>query len=80
MARIEGIAVEQTEDRVRRDLEAQAKYWGAPLLPYPIYARNPGIYVAVRGMWKALASSGKVDAALIALSNRRVASLNGCVF
>ncbi|MCW5966427.1 MAG: hypothetical protein KIT83_20485 [Bryobacterales bacterium] len=80
MARIQGIAVEHTEDRVRRDLEGQAKRWGAPLAPYPIYARNPGLYVAVRGMWKAIGSSGKVDPALIALSNRRVAALNGCVF
>lgn len=80
MARIQGIPVSQAEERVRKDLEGQAKRFGAPLLPYPIYARNPGLYVAVRGMWKALGSSGKVDAALIALSNRRVAALNGCVF
>ncbi|MCC7341986.1 MAG: hypothetical protein IT170_12965 [Bryobacterales bacterium] len=80
MARIQGIPVAQAEDRVRKDLEAQEKRWGAPLFPYPIYARNPALYVAVRGMWKALGSSGKVDAALLALSNRRVASHNGCVF
>lgn len=80
MARIEAISIEEAEERVRRDLEGQAKRWGAPLAPYLIYARNPGLYVAVRGMWKALGVSGKVDAALIALSNRKVAALNGCVF
>lgn len=80
MARIKGIPVEQAENRVRKDLEAQEKRWGAPLAPYPIYARNPGLYVAVRGMWKALGSPGKLDPALVALSNRRVAALNGCVF
>jgi hypothetical protein len=31
-------------------------------------------------MWKALASSGKIDPALGGLINRRVAALNGCVF
>lgn len=80
MPRIPETAIENTEARVRRDLEAQAAKWGAPLTPSLVYARNPGLYVAIRGMWKALASSGKIDAALGGLINRRVAALNGCVF
>ena len=80
MARIAGAKIEETEDRVRRDLEAQSKRWGAPLKTSLIYARNPGIYVAMRGMWKALGSSGKIEAGFGALVNRRVAALNGCVF
>lgn len=78
--RIEAPEIEDTEGRVRRDLEAQAKQWGAPLTPSLISARNPTLFVAVRAMWKALGSSGKIDAALGALINRRVAALNGCVF
>ena len=80
MPRIPETPIENTEDRVRRDLEAQANKWGAPLTPSLVYARNPGLYVAIRGMWKALASSGKIDPALGGLINRRVAALNGCVF
>ena len=80
MPRIEEHDIEKTEGRVRRDLEAQEKFWGAPLTPSLIYARNPALFVAVRGMWKALGSSGKIEPALAALINRRVAALNGCVF
>lgn len=50
------------------------------MTPSLISARNPTLFVAVRAMWKALGSSGKIDAALGALINRRVAALNGCVF
>ncbi len=80
MPRIEEIEIEQTEGRVRRDLESQQQRWGAPLTPFLIYARNSAIYVAVRGMWNALGSSDGIDGALKALINRRVAALNGCVF
>ena len=80
MPRIPETAIENTADRVRRDLAAQAKKWGAPLTPSLVYAHNPGLYVAIRGMWKALSSSGKIDPALGSLINRRVAALNGCVF
>ena len=80
MARIAAVKIEETEDRVRRDLEAQAKHWGAPLSTSLIYARNPRIYVAVRAMWKALGSAPKIEPGFGALVNRRVAALNGCVF
>ena len=80
MPRIEETELSKTEARVRRDLEAQQKQWGAPLTPSLIYARNPGLYVAIRGMWKALGASGKIEPGLAALINRRVAALNGCVF
>jgi alkylhydroperoxidase family enzyme len=60
--------------------EAQTKQWGAPLLPFRYYARRPMIFKAVRGMWAGLAASGLIAAALVALVNRRVASLNGCEF
>ena len=80
MPRLAPAELENTEGRVRRDLEGQQKHWGAPLTPSLILARNPGLFVAVRQMWKALGSSGKVEPALGALINRRVAALNGCVF
>ncbi len=58
----------------------QTKKWGAPLLPYPVYARRPGILRAVRGMWDALGASGLLEGRLVALVNRRVAAHNGCLF
>ena len=69
-----------TADRVRRDLEGQARVWGAPLTPSQVLAHTPEIYPAVRGMWKALAASGLLETGLVALLNRRVAALNDCVF
>ena len=81
MARIEGINPDQIEeDYIKRVFDAQARKWGAALLPYPIYARRPSIFRAVRGMWAGIDASGLIDGKLKALVNRRVASLNGCQF
>lgn len=80
MARIDGVDPEQTEDYVKRVLDAQARKWGAPLLNHLVYARRPAIFRAVRGMWGGIAASGLIDEKLQALVNRRVASLNGCAF
>ncbi len=80
MARIEGVNSADTEKRVRAVLEAQAKKWGGPLLNHLLYARMPTIFRGARGMWSGLDASGLLDPALVALVNRRVASLNGCEF
>ena len=80
MARIDGVDSDQAEKPLRAVFEAQAKKWGAPLLNHLIYARRPSIFRAARGMWSGLNSSGLVDPGLVALVNRRVAALNGCVF
>ncbi len=80
MARIDGVNPEQTERRVRAVLEAQAERWGAPLLNHLIYARLPEIFRGARAMWGGLEASGLLDPRLVALVNRRVAALNGCVF
>jgi hypothetical protein len=80
MARIDSVDPNRVEKPVRAVLEAQAKKWGAPLLSYLLYARRPTIFRGVRGMWSGLDSSGLVDPRLVALVNRRVAALNGCVF
>ena len=80
MARIEGVDPEEVDDYTRRVFEAQAKKWGAPLLPHLLYARRPSIFRGVRGMWAGIDASGLVDAKLQALVNRRVASINGCEF
>jgi hypothetical protein len=80
MARIEGVDPDQVEKRIRAVLEAQADRWGAPLLNHLIYARRPSIFRGVRGMWAGLDASGLLDSGLVALVNRRVATLNGCVF
>lgn len=80
MARIEGVDPEKTERRVRAVLEAQAEKWGSPLLNHAIYARRPAIFRGARAMWGGLEASGLVDPQLVALVNRRVAALNGCVF
>ena len=61
-------------------LDAQAKKWGAPLLNHLVYARRPSIFLAVRGMWSGIDSSGQIDEKLKAMINRRVAFLNGCEF
>ena len=80
MARIDGVDPDRAEKPLRAVLEAQTKEWGAPLLNHPIYARRPSIFRGARGMWSGLDSSGLVDPRLVALINRRVAALNGCVF
>ena len=80
MTRIEGVNPEQTEPRVKAALQAGAKKWGAPLLPSLLYARRPTIFRAAGAMWSGLADSGLLDPKLVALINRRVAALNGCVF
>ena len=80
MARIEGADPERTERRVRAVLGAQARKWGAPLPNHLIYARRPSIFQGARAMWAGLDASGLLDPGLVALVNRRVAVLNGCVF
>jgi hypothetical protein len=80
MARVEGVDPGRAEKRVRAVLEAQAKRWGGPLLNHLLYARRPTIFRGVRAMWGGLEASGLVDPRLVALLNRRVAILNGCVF
>ncbi len=80
MARIDGVDPEKTERRVRSALEAQAEKWGEPLLNHLLYARRPTIFRGTRAMWSGLDASGLLDPRLVALVNRRVAALNGCVF
>jgi alkylhydroperoxidase family enzyme len=80
MARVEGVDPGRTEKRIRAVLEAQTKRWGGPLLNHLVYARRPTIFRGVRAMWGGLDASGRVDPRLVALVNRRVATLNGCVF
>jgi hypothetical protein len=80
MARVEGVDPGRTDKRVRAVLEAQTKRWGGPLLNHLVYARRPTIFRGVRAMWGGLDASGLVDPGLVALVNRRIATLNGCVF
>ena len=80
MARIEGVNPEEVEPYIRQVLEAQTKKWGAPLLNHLIYARRPSIFRGARAMWTGIGSSALIDERLQALINRRVASINGCVF
>ena len=80
VARIEGVDPERAEPRVKAALQAGAKKWGAPLLPSLLYARRPTIFRGAAAMWEGLAASGLLDRKLVALVNRRVAALNGCVF
>ncbi|HJQ26488.1 MAG TPA: hypothetical protein VKA60_21415 [Blastocatellia bacterium] len=80
MARIPNANPDEVEPYVKNVFAAQARKWGAPLLPYYLYARRPSIFRGVRGMWTGLEASGLIDARLQALINRRVASINGCEF
>ena len=80
MVRISGVDPDRAERSIRAVFEAQAKKWGAPLLNHLIYARRPTILRGARGMWGGLEGSGLIPPELVALVNRRVAALNGCVF
>jgi len=80
MARIPDLDPAQYDESMTKLFDMQAKKWGAPLLPYPIYAHRPSILRAVGGMWDGLAASGLLDKRLVALLNRRVAAHNGCLF
>jgi hypothetical protein len=80
MARVPDADPEGLEPPVKAVLDAQAKKWGAPLLNHRVYARRPTIFRGARAMWSGLDASGLLDARLVALLNRRVASLNGCEF
>jgi hypothetical protein len=81
VARIEGVKpTEAGDEYAERVLAAQAKHWGAPLLNHLLYARRPSIFRGVRAMWTGIDASGLVDGKLLALINRRVASLNRCEF
>jgi hypothetical protein len=80
MARIEGVDPSAVEASIAAVFAAQAKKWGAPLLNHLIYARRPTIFRGVRAMWGGLDASGRLDPALVALVNRRVAAHNRCEF
>lgn len=80
MARLEGVKPQEADSYARKVFEAQAKKWGAPLLPHLLHARCPTIFRGVRAMWAGIEASGLIDGRLQALLNRRVASLNGCEF
>jgi len=80
MPRIPEIDPDQATGYVEAVMNAQRKQWGAPLRPYLLYGRRPALLRAVQGMWAGVDSEGLIGSALLALINRRVASLNGCVF
>ena len=58
----------------------QESKWGEVLQPYQVYARRPSVFSAIVNMWASLEESGLLPGELTTLINRRVASLNGCVF
>jgi hypothetical protein len=80
MARVADVKPEEADRYVKDVLEAQSKAWGSPLLNHLVYARRPSIFKGARSMWTGIEASGLIDGALRSLINRRVASLNGCVF
>lgn len=80
MPRIPEIDPDATTGYVARVLQAQADSYGAPLHNHLLYAHRPALFKAVRGMWNALNADELIEPGLLALINRRVASLNGCVF
>jgi hypothetical protein len=80
VARIEGVDPDGAQGQIKAVFGAQIKRWGAPLLNHLLYARRPTIFRGVRAMWTGLESSGLIDGRLVALINRRVATINGCEF
>jgi hypothetical protein len=80
VARIKGVDPEQVDPASKAAFAAQTERWGAPLLAHLLYARRPTIYRGARARWSGLHQSGLLGPALVALVNRRVAGINGCVF
>lgn len=80
MPRITEIDPDQASGYTAAILKAQTATFGRPLNNHLIYARRPDLFKAVRGMWTALDKDGILGVTLVSLVNRRVASLNGCVF
>jgi hypothetical protein len=80
MARIPPVDPADTSGYTASVLTAQTKTWGAPLNNHLIYAHRPKLFKAVRGMWTGVDADGLIGPDLLALVNRRVATLNGCVF
>ena len=80
MSRIDGVDPASQRRTVQKVLEGQARLWGAPLNNHLVYARRPDLFRAVRGMWAGINRDELLSPVMVALVNRRVASLNGCVF
>ena len=80
MPRVNGVERAEIDPAIEPAFQGQEKLWGTVLAPYPVYARRPTIFKSVQNMWVGLAQSGLIDRGLVALVNRRVAALNGCVF
>lgn len=80
MTRVPGIDPAEADDRTAAVLDAQTQTWGAPLANHLVYARCPPLFRGARGMWSGLAQSGLLEEPLVALLNRRVASIIGCGF
>jgi hypothetical protein len=78
--RIPPVDIEKLEPDMKDAVEMQRKLWGAPLLPYLFYARNPSFFRAAQGMWGAVHGAKRVPGTLKALLNRRVARWNHCEF
>lgn len=80
MTRIEGLAPEAAAGQVADLFAAQIARYGKVLAPSALQARVPVLYLAIRGMWDALAAHGLLPKTLVPLVNRRVASHNECPF
>lgn len=80
MTRIAPANTDHLDNSIRKILDAQQRRWGAPLLNHLLYARRPTIFRGARAMWTGIEASGRIDARLRALINRRVAWLNHCEF
>ena len=80
MPRVPEIDPAATSGYVAAMLKGQTETFGAPLNNHLLYAHRPDLFKAVRGMWGALDKDGILGDALVSMVNRRVASLNGCVF
>ena len=80
MPRIAPADSQQLNSSIKKVLDAQQEKWGAPLRNHLMYARRPTIVRGARAMWTGIEASGRIDAKLQTLINRRVASINGCEF
>ena len=80
MPRLPEIDPATTSGYVASILKAQTDTFGAPLRNHLLYAYRPDFFRAARAMWNAMDKDEILGTPLVSLVNRRVASLNGCVF
>ena len=80
MPRVSEIEEDGGDPVLKQVFEKERELFGNLLNPTKVMAHCPPILKAAKQMGQAIVQSGKLPAAMIALLNVRVASINGCPF